>query len=1226
MKKQNILYKLSFIFLLISALVLTSCANLFNDTLKEKATVYISLDASDSRAVLPTYDFSAFNDFTLTGKKGNATEKSLGTWDSYSKLKDASVRIETGKWTFTLAAKYGNEDFSGTASAEVSEGKQITLNFALSHGSASKGAVDIKIRYPLTTNVTSVDYSFGKLDGSTSVVSNSISGDGLNARAITIQKDNLTSGKYLLQCDFYAGSDKLGSYNEVIIVESGITTELDFEIPYLSRAIKNDKVAETKSGNLDFIFNNTTLGKTTITIKRSQWNELCNNYRYFFKNENCVHVDSYQYEKDGKYWTLQDVGFRLRGNTSRFCPQGWDNGNEQGQMNADWSADYYSYANNKNNKDYRQTHFKVDFEEFLGKDSTGTEAEQKMAGCLKGLALKRMDSVCGKEVFCYDLFRKNGIWTAPRACQTRVIIKIKEDETDNSITTVDYGVYEMFEEVNKQSLKARARENDENTASNAWKNSKGNLWKCANDLTGRNLDKDMGVEDIRIFHNGETISGKNTVTKTDEFGGNRIGYVWDSYSLDLKTNKSGFAAAAAELRDFITELNALPDPSSETDTASINTIKAFYEKWFDMDLFLKTYAINIACGMDDDYWGNANNYYLYFDTGSAKATKKVYFIPFDYDNTLGASINGDKEGFKHNPLEWGRGKNRPLMDKLLKVPEFKEKFVNYLLDVTSNEYWDSDRCAKIFQDWGAMCGSYMHSPDLDFHIGDSDFSDKYSWNPSGYALFHEPNIFDATSYYFRKNLGKDVSNHPYAIYDPEPLPESEAPDEVSQTTTGNSSTPDGEKVTASNTTGDDLESIFTLSVTPKYNGLYIEKSHHVNWEHVTIHVYDVTDNCENVRIVTDQLHNAFLYPFVQEGHEYKVWTTAQRGDWSGWADSSSFNLVTTALGGLGNYRVTYSDYRYDDPSISLVFDDLTFIRPQIAGLSAKIDGTLCSEGVWGNDRVYPGDIKFKNSTADLSPAAAFIRTHKRIHVVLTLKLTYDKVNYEYTILENNNNSLINEYPPFFELDTEADTSTSPGLHIKIKEVPAGAYSRDIFINDINVSPMGRRYTEDGEEPADHISDDTWYYPFVKAGETYRVRVKYIGDKGEGHTWSDFANAEASFTPLTGDGELSVGYVSWEINDNKLIFNSTQPVMQGEKILTGDYRVEFDRANGEWLDDVSLGSVSPDVNLNNVLRGRGITKTTPFGFRLYYKENSGNGYTYEYEILNASNIYLTDDIQ
>ena len=302
----------------------------------------------------------------------------------------------------------------------------------------------------------------------------------------------------------------------------GTNSKEDFPEPEYD----NPTYSKVKSESLDFIFNNQTLGTTTIVINRTEWKKLCDDYRYFFKNENCVHAEAYTYEKDGKSWTMKNVGFRLRGNTSRYCPQGIDNGNKQGQANYDWNPSYYAYANKKN-KDYRQTHFKVDFEEFLGVDENGKELEQRMSDCMKGVALKRMDESCTREIFCYDLFRKNGIWTAPRASHTRLILKIREDDTDNSTTTVDFGVYEMFEEVNKQSLKAR-ESGKNNNADTAWKDNKGNLWKCANDLTTGRMNE-TGVEDIRIIYKDdeEKPAGIQTNGREDE---NRIGYIRKQYS------------------------------------------------------------------------------------------------------------------------------------------------------------------------------------------------------------------------------------------------------------------------------------------------------------------------------------------------------------------------------------------------------------------------------------------------------------------------------------------------------------------------------------------------------------------------------------------------------------------------------------------------------------------------------------------------------------------------
>ena len=493
-------------------------------------------------------------------------------------------------------------------------------------------------------------------------------------------------------------------------------------------SLKNDTVASTRAENLDFIFNNKTLGTTTITIKRSEWNKLCDDYRYFYKNENCVHALNYKYEKDGETWSIPNVGFRLRGNTSRFCPQGVDNGRQQDQLNQNWSQEYYDYAEKPNN-DYRQTHFKVDFEEFLEGDD-----EMKMANCMKGVALKRLDSACGREIFCFDLFHRYGIWTAPRASHTRLILEFIEDETNYATTKIDYGVYEMFEEVNKQSLKAREK-SENNPNENAWNNNKGNLWKCQHELVNYDyLQWNIGVEDIRIFYKDETPAGENITYKKDPKG-ERIAYVFDRYPLDLKTNKEDLDSAKKELISFIEELNSM----STKETAQI---KAFYEKWFDVDFFLKTVAITVICGMDDDYWGNNNNFYLYFDTGK-KGSGKVYYIPFDYDNSLGGSIFDG--GFKQNPLDWGRGKNRPLIDNILKVPEFKAKYIKYLKELSAKDSeWNYTRCSQQFLYWQNLLRPYIDSPDIDYHISVKGFW-YGTWQPDGYSLVDFPNnLYDAT--------------------------------------------------------------------------------------------------------------------------------------------------------------------------------------------------------------------------------------------------------------------------------------------------------------------------------------------------------------------------------------------------------------------------------------------------------------------------------------------------
>ncbi|MCQ2598425.1 MAG: CotH kinase family protein [Treponema sp.] len=733
----------------------------------------------------------------------------------------------------------------------------------------------------------------------------------------------------------------------------------------------NPIISESRSESLDFIFNTNSLGKTTITISRLEWNQLLRNFDYFYKNENSVLAANYTYEKDGKTWSLNEVGLRLRGNTSRYRPQGKDTPSDESghhQMNADWNEDYYNYAAKCPDTDYRQSHFKVDFE-------PRDDDDRKLSGCMKGVALKRMDGSCTREIFCYDLFHRYGIWTAPRASHTKVIIKFIEE--DGSITTIDYGVYEMFEEVNKQSLKARDK--DENKEANAWKNSKGSLWKCSGgDLSNPNVK--YGVEDIRI-------------TAFDEKQ-NPVAFVWDAPTYDLKADKGNLSAASEEFRSFITELNALPNVKKTTDTESINKIKDFYEKWMDVDFFLKTYAVNILVGMDDDYWGNANNYYLYF-TDTVSMGRKVYLIPFDYDNTLGASImKGDgKEGIEQNPFEWGRGNNRPLMDKILQVPEFKEKFRELLLEVSSEESeWNYEDCRKRFLDWKSMVSGSLWTSDLNGNISTLGWWDS-GWCPGGYYLTHEPSIYDYTRYQFKKNLG--VSTQVKMILDlnggnidgdtssievnctgtsmdlKEIIPT--VPEKKGSIFLGWTKTKDGDDYVTfisgsrnitlyarwedvpteyevyktefdmwEETSPGKWQNIGTydevsMYIEAKEDGLHVKKSH--DSKRITMKVKDYStgkdlfyveniDRCNGYGETTPI--NEFVYPFVEKDNIYEIKFEFSDTNYGKWHELKDIRI--RAVGGRGDIYATHDGYKFNPEDLTFEFKNLE-INTQDASIS-----------------------------------------------------------------------------------------------------------------------------------------------------------------------------------------------------------------------------------------------------------------------------------------------------
>ena len=1033
-------------------------------------------------------------------------------------------------------------------------------------------------------------------------------------------------------CDLFTNSSQNNQENgqnpqsQIKVEDLYLPDECDYIRPKRSELEStNPTYDKSKKKSLDFIFNTETLGETTIVIRRSEWNKLCNDYRYFYKNENCVHAESYIYEKDGRLWELKDVGFRLRGNTSRYCPQGLDNGREQNQRNKDWNGDYYDTEGLPNNR-YRQTHFKIDFEEFLD-----DEDELKMSNCMKGVNLKRMDASCTREIFCYDLFHRYGIWTAPRASHTTLTLKIIEDienpKATEPTTSVNYGVYEMFEEVNKQSLKARAE--GENDASNAWKNNKGNLWKCANDFTMGRIGE-MGVEDIRVIRQGEK-QPDGMKTNGREYG-TRVGYVWKQYSMDLKTNKDDFDSAAAEFRGFITELNQLPKAENENDSSAISEIKAFYEKWFDVDFFLKTYAVNILCGMDDDYWGNANNFYLYFDTDS-KGSGKVYLIPFDYDNTLGCSIK--EGGFEHDPFDWGRGANRPLMDKLFMVPEYKEKFAELLKEVSAEDSeWTFEKCSQRFLDYKALVSDSLYSPDLTGRQGTLSWGD-YTWQPDGYSLTKKSNnIFDATRLYIRLNLGEEIEGLKAAS--------------VKETIKN----PDG-----SGTAKSDCE----LSVTVKDNGLLITKKHNSVWDHVSIQIYDKTDSKDNVRIVTDEKTNEFLYPFVKKGHLYTVGLTMQSSSYN-WeyldAIKEGISVLVQADGGLGTYRITNSGYSYYSPSYSIIFSDYVVTKPNIPYVNERIEGTICDDGSWEGNREYPNNLTIKDSLTgtvlDLSSKKDFLRGKQKIFVDINQKFTYSNINYEYTIIANydryfrdtNNDSSI-KYPaseePKEQLQNESGSKSDPDgekvTKTASKQNPNGT-SSDCTVT---VTPKynGLYITKSHDSVWDHVAihvrditigkenvriatdagSNAFLYPFVEKGHDYEV---WLTVQSEPNNWyySDFKDMKVTVTAKGGKGNYWVSHSSYYYDSPtySIVFKDltfARPKLDGVKprIDAGLYYAEWEGEN-RWPSNLPLYKSVLDLSKeSSFLSGQ------PSIFVSITLKFSYNGNNYEYTILeNYGNLF------
>ena len=340
-----------------------------------------------------------------------------------------------------------------------------------------------------------------------------------------------------------------------------------------------------------YVFDSSTIPEIRITTTRDEWQRLLSLYDQNPGTQEYIHCDI-SFSKGSETTTIVDAGLRLKGNTSRRRPEDW------GQ--------------------FHHVHFGVDLHEY------NQDAEHTLKGLRKfDLKWFKDDPMYVREVFCYDLFQREGVWTGIRDIYCRLWVNGRY-----------YGVYGLMEHIDKNYLRIREKE---------FGGHGGNLWKC------------------RCIGSGATLK--------DEYGSMGVDDNMTDYAYELKTNKTnGYSAAEAQLRDFIRNLNSLSGSAFDT----------WISSHMDVDLFLKTQAINVAVGMWDDYWNNANNYYLYFSNKDPK-DYKVWLIPYDYDNTLGTSLNCgvQSDSGRQDPLKWGHS-SYPLATKILQNETWRAKYVSYL--------------------------------------------------------------------------------------------------------------------------------------------------------------------------------------------------------------------------------------------------------------------------------------------------------------------------------------------------------------------------------------------------------------------------------------------------------------------------------------------------------------------------------------------------------------------
>tara|TARA_B100000745_G_scaffold286755_1_gene222903 strand:+ start:140 stop:1408 length:1269 start_codon:yes stop_codon:yes gene_type:complete len=187
-------------------------------------------------------------------------------------------------------------------------------------------------------------------------------------------------------------------------------------------------------------FNHNNLNRIDVRMTESEWDDFIDNLERNIDSKEYFHADTSITTVSGTY-DISDVGFRIRGNTTRAIPQ--------------------------RGFGFEVAHFKIKFDETFNMEEDSLaylERNERRFANLRAVNLKSPtiseDRSHTRELYAYDLFNQVGVY-APLTGTTRLYLHIGDQ-------TIDYGIYTMVEPVDKSFLRKRYGDDG----------NEGNLYKC----------------------------------------------------------------------------------------------------------------------------------------------------------------------------------------------------------------------------------------------------------------------------------------------------------------------------------------------------------------------------------------------------------------------------------------------------------------------------------------------------------------------------------------------------------------------------------------------------------------------------------------------------------------------------------------------------------------------------------------------------------------------------
>ena len=158
----------------------------------------------------------------------------------------------------------------------------------------------------------------------------------------------------------------------------------------------------------DYVWDNTVIPEVHLEVSLSEWNRLLSLYDANAYTTQYV-MGTLSFVKDGETTIIDSVGIRLKGNTSRRRPEGW-----------------YGEPHHRDNTDWHHAHFGVNLTKYADDDAHTIQGVRKLH-----LKWFKDDPMYVREMFCYELFRRAGVWTAIRDNYCRLWLHVEGDSQED---------------------------------------------------------------------------------------------------------------------------------------------------------------------------------------------------------------------------------------------------------------------------------------------------------------------------------------------------------------------------------------------------------------------------------------------------------------------------------------------------------------------------------------------------------------------------------------------------------------------------------------------------------------------------------------------------------------------------------------------------------------------------------------------------------------------------